>query len=231
MRPLAMATVSLAFLALAACGREAALPTDEAVLSGPEYSLAASLSGTADSMAARQRSTMDLILRAFHNALLENDDPAARALLAASRAYADSGRAAAQAGDREAARRYFQAAHDKLFEAIVLVLPDAAERTGAAVDSALARIEARLDTAAAPRIRAVLALVREIRARADSALAAGDEGRALGMNVRAMEMLRTMHRHLQRPGGPSLPGDQGANPPPGDSLPPPPGGMRPRRPG
>jgi hypothetical protein len=214
MRRIAVASAVLAVAALAACSREARMPTDEGALTGREASLAASLSGTADSIAQRERNTMGLIVQAFFNALRQSDNPGARALVEQSRALADSGRTAAQAGDRETARRYFEAAHETLFDAVVLVLPNANQRVAASVDTILARTLARLDTAAAPRIRRVLGFVAELRGWADAALAAGDAGKALTLNVRAIETLRMMHRHLQRPGGPGLPGDQGVNPPP-----------------
>jgi tetratricopeptide (TPR) repeat protein len=215
MRRVAVASAVLAVAALAACSREARMPTDEdALVAGPEASLAASLAGTADSIAQRERNTMGLIVQAFFNALRQSDNPGARALVEQSRALADSGRTAAQAGDRETARRYFEAAHEALFDAVVLVLPNVNQRLAASVDTIRARALARLDTAVAPHIRRVLGFVAELRGRADAALAAGDAGKALTLNVRAMETLRMMHRHLQRPGGPGLPGDQGVNPPP-----------------
>jgi len=204
----------LAFVVLASCAKEAAAPTDEASLSVAEADLASSLAYGADTVAQRQRSTMDLILQAFYARLRQTDSPQARALLAESRSLADSGRAAARAGDRQAARACFEAAHRKLFDAVALVLPDAPARTGALVDTVVARMEARLDTAAAPRIRTVLAFVTGLRARADSMLSAGQAGNALALNVRAMETLRGMRRHLLRPGGEGLPGDQGGSPPP-----------------
>jgi len=219
MRRIAVASAVLAVAVFAACGREARIPTDKGDLTGPEASLAASLSGTADSIAQRERGTMDLIIQAFFNALRQSDNPGARALVERSRALADSGRAAARVGDRETARRYFEAAHETLFDAVVLVLPNVNLRLAASVDTIRARVLARLDTAAAPRIRRVLGFVAELRGRADAALGAGDEGKALTLNVRAMETLRMMHRHLQRPGGPGLPGDQGVNPPPDGGRP------------
>jgi len=227
MRRIAIASTFVIFAALAACSRESRVPTDASVPSA-EASLALSLAGSADSAARAGQSTMDLVLRAFHSALAQQDNQRARALLERSRAMADSGRAAAQAGDRDAARRYFVAAHDLLFRAVVLVLPDAPGRIGAHVDTIRARMLVRLDTVAAPRIRRVLGFVADLRAQADAAAAASDPAKALGLNIRAMETLCALQRHLQRPGGPGLPGDPGANPPPDDGvLPPPPGGNRP----
>jgi hypothetical protein len=232
MRRLAIALVT--FAALAACGRESSVPT-EASVPAPEASLALSLAGTADSAARAGGSTMDLLLQVVRSSMARQDNPRARALLERSRALADSGRAAAQARNPDVARRYFEAAHDALCRAIVLVLPDAARRMGAQVDTIRARMLVRLDTAAAPRIRAVLGFVGTLRAQSDSAAAAGDPAKALGLNIRAMDTLRALQQHLQHPGGPGLPGDPGAGPPPdGGVLPPPPGGNPPpggRRPG
>jgi hypothetical protein len=227
MRHVAVATALMAFAALAACSHDQSVPTD-ASTPAPEAALALSLSGSADSAARAGGSTMDLLLQAFRAALAQQDNPRARALAEQSRALADSGRAAARARNPEAARRYFEAAHDALCRAVVLVLPNAARRIGAQVDTLRARMLIRLDTAAAPRIRAVLGFVAGLRAQSDTAAAAGDPAKALGLNVRAMDTLRALQQHLQRPGGPGLPGDPGAGPPPdGGALPPPPPGGNP----
>jgi len=207
-----VAVLSLA--ALAACGREASTPTDQESALTAEAGLAVSLSGSADSAAQRQGTTLDRLLEAFHAQLRLTDDPRARALLAQSRALADSGRAAARAGDRAGARAFFEAAHETLFRAVVLVMPNVATRIGAAVDTLRERMLVRLDTNPAPRIRQVLTFVGTLRSNADAALAAGQRWRALALNVRAMETLRTLRQHLQRPGADGLPGDQGAGPPP-----------------
>lgn len=213
MRRLGLAAV-LTLAALAACGREASAPTDqESALTG-EGNLAVSLSGSADSAARRQGTTLDRLLEAFRAQLRQIDNPRARALLAESRALADSGRAAARTGDRATARSYFEAAHERLFRAVVLVMPNAATRIGAAVDTIRERMLVRLDTNPAPRIRQVLTFVGTLRTRADAALTAGEPWRALALNVRAMETLRALRQHLQRPGANGLSGDQGASPPP-----------------
>lgn len=213
MRRIAVASTILVFAAFAACSRESPVPTAASV-PGTEASLALNLAGSADSAARAGRNTMDLVLQAFRAALAQQDNPRTRALLDQSRAKADSGRAAAQAGNREAARRYFEAAHDLLFRAVVQVLPNVAQRIGAQVDTIRARMLVRLDTAAAPRIRHVLGFVADLRAQSEATAAAGDPAKALGLNIRAMETLRAMQQHLQRPGGPGLPGDPGAGPPP-----------------
>jgi len=114
----------------------------------------------------------------------------------------------------DAARRYFVAAHETLFDAVVIVLPNAYERTGAVVDTILARITERLGDRDAPRIRRVLGVIAQVRSDAQAA-AATDEGHALALNLRALAMLQRLRDHLARPGGQGLPGDQGQEPPPG----------------
>lgn len=213
MRRVAVASTILVFAALAACSRESSVPTDTSV-PGSEVSLALNLAGSADSAARAGQSTLDLVLQAVREALARQDNPRARALLEQSRVLADSGRAAAQAGNRDAARRYFEAAHNLLFRAVVQVLPNVGRRIGAQVDTVRARMLVRLDTAAAPRIRRVLGFVADLRTQADAAATAGDLAKALGLNIRAMDTLRAMQQHLQQPGGPGLPGDPGAGPPP-----------------
>ena len=223
MRCIAVASTVAIFGVFAACSRESPIPTDASVPAS-EASLALNLAGSADSAARVGQSTLDLVLRAVRAALAQQDNPRARALLEQSRVQADSGRAAAQAGNRDAARRYFEAAHNLLFRAVVQVLPNVGQRIGAQVDTIRARMLLRLDTAAAPRIRRVLGFVADLRTQADAAAAAGDLAKALGLNIRAMDTLRALQQHLQRPGGPGLPGDPGANPPPDNGvLPPRPG--------
>lgn len=214
MRLLRTASVSLIALTLAACSKEPVSTAMDEALTGPEAQLAANFAAAADNTGRRERSITALLLHRFFGELRAHDNPEARQLLAQSRALADSGRAAAQAGDRVAARSYFQAAHEALFDAVALVLPDAYERTGTVVDDIVARITARLGDRQAPRIRRVLSLVTELRTAAGAAAAAGDEGHGLALNARALDILRALHRHLQRPGAAGLPGDQGSGPPP-----------------
>ena len=213
MRRIAVASTLVILAAFAACSRESPIPTDASVPAS-EASLALNLAGSADSAARAGQSTLEHVLQAVRASLAQQDNPRARALLDQSRAQADSGRAAAQAGNRDAARRYFAAAHDLLFRAVVLVLPNVGQRIGAQVDTIRARMLVRLDTAAAPRIRRVLGFVADLRRQADAAAAAGDLAKALGLNIRAMDTLRALQQHLQLPGGLGLPGDPGSGPPP-----------------
>jgi len=208
--------IALSALGLAACAKE---PTDarrDTTIQTPtqtEAALATGFAQSADSAAQRAGAPLPRLLDLFFAELRAHPNPEARALLEQSRALADSGRAARQAGDDAAARAYWIAAHETLFDAIVLVLPNAYERTGGVVDDILARITAALGDREAPRIRQALELVRRVRAEAATA-AATDEGHALALNMRALEILKRLHEHLDHPGGQGLPGDQGREPPP-----------------
>lgn len=210
------AVILLSAVGLAACSSE---PTgsrrdSSSTTAETEAALATGFGAFADSTAERHGAPMPRLLEAFFRTLRANPNPEAESLLAVSRALADSGRAAREAGDREAARGYWLAAHEALFDAVVLVLPDAYERTGAVIDTIVARITERLGDRDAPRIRRALERVLAIRADA-AAAAAGDEGHALALNMRALMILQRLREHLQHPGGQGLPGDQGREPPPG----------------
>jgi hypothetical protein len=209
--------IALSAFAMTACAREPAGTTDQpgdSLTPAAEASLAADFGAYADSTAARHGAPMHRLMEAFFHALRANPNPEAESLLAVSRALADSGRAARQAGDTAAARQYWIAAHELLFDAVVLVLPEAYERTGAVVDTIVARLLERLGDRDAPRIRAALERVQQLRAEA-AAAAPTDEGHALALNMRALTILQHLREHLDRPGGRGLPGDQGREPPPG----------------
>lgn len=205
--------IALSAIGLAACAKEPTGARDATTLQ-TEAALAASFASFADSTAQHHGAPMPRLLDVFFHELRSHPNAEAQALVDQSRALADSGRAARDAGDLDAARRYFIAAHETLFDAVVIVLPNAYERTGAVVDTILARITERLSDRDAPRIRRALAAIAQVRADAQAA-AATDEGHALALNLRALAMLQRLRDHLQHPGGQGLPGDQGQGPPPG----------------
>jgi hypothetical protein len=206
--------IALSAFALAACAKEPTGARGAATTPQAEATLATSFASYADSTAERNGAPMPNLIDAFFRELRAHPNAQAQALVDKSRALADSGRAARDAGDMDTARRYFMAAHETLFDAVVIVLPNAYERTGAVVDTILARITERLGDRDAPRIRRALGVITQVRADAQAA-AASDEGHALALNMRALDMLRRLREHLQHPGGPGLPGDQGQGPPPG----------------
>jgi hypothetical protein len=206
--------IALSAIGLAACAKEPTGARREAATTQTEAALATSFASFADSTAQRNGAPMPRLLEAFFRELQAHPNAQAQALVDQSRALADSGRVARDAGDMDAARRYFIAAHETLFDAVVIVLPNAYERTGAVVDTILARITERLGDRDAPRIRRVLGVIAQVRSDAQAA-AATDEGHALALNLRALAMLQRLRDHLQHPGGQGLPGDQGQGPPPG----------------
>ena len=135
--------------------------------------------------------------RRLRDTLRTTDDPEARAFLDQAAAYRDSARAALAGGDTTAARAYWRLAFRSVLSAVIEIFPNAPERTGLAVDAAIVRIERFLGGRDAPRIRAILAHVKELRARSDSAFAAGDKVTALALNLRGMQILHRLVEHIR----------------------------------
>src|ERR1041384_3101917 len=100
--------------------------------------------------------------RRLLDTLRTTDDPEARAFLAAARANRDSAWTAFQAGDTAAAHAHLRTAFRDVLSAVIELFPNAPERTGLAVDSAIDRIEQFLGARDAPRIRAILAHVKDL---------------------------------------------------------------------
>lgn len=130
-------------------------------------------------------------------ALRNTDDPEAQACLAEARELRRQAAAAFEAGDRELARQLLRESFLKVLCAVVEVFPNAPERTGLAVDQAIARIENFLGDRDAPRIRAILAHVKELRTQANAALAEGDKVTALAINLRAIQILHRLVDHVR----------------------------------
>jgi hypothetical protein len=181
----------LAAAALVACAPDTTAPSTSEVQLAADAALIAQNVGTTAGV------THDGWLRRLMDTLRTTDDPEARAFLEQARAYHDSARAAIEAGDREAARRYLHLAFWSFLSAVVEVFPNAPQRTGAVVDEIVTRIEERLGDREAPRIRAVLAHVGELRAEAEAALANGEPVRALAINLRALHILHRLVDHLR----------------------------------
>jgi len=83
-----------------------------------------------------------------------------------------------------------------VLSAVIELFPNAPERTGAAVDTAVAHIEKFLGTRDAPRIRAILAHVKDLRTQAEAALTAGDKVTALALNLRSLQILHRLVEHV-----------------------------------
>ena len=187
-----MALVALTFAA--ACSQD---PTGAAPAS--ELALAQSSQTIADNVAATHDggTTCEGWFRRVIDTLRTTDNPVAIAYLDSARANRDSAFHARMAGDTAKARAYRRAAFRDLLSAVIAIFPNAPERTGAAVDTAVARIENFLGDRPAPRIRAILAHIDTLRARADSALAAGDKVTGLALNLRSLQILHRLREHVE----------------------------------
>jgi len=175
----------------AACSADTAGPLSDEVMLAQEAQLIAQEVGAATG------ATHDRWLERLRDTLLTTDDPEALAFLQQAREYRELARRARDAGDFEAARRYLHLSFRALLSAVIEIYPNAPARTGAAVDEVVARIELRLGDREAPRIRAVLTHVRDLRNQADFALANGEPVVALAINLRAMQILHRMVEHLR----------------------------------
>lgn len=187
----------LGVVALAACQDAAGTDDPLGPVSSSELELATAAAGDAEAVAAATHTDARRWFRRLLERLRETDDPEARACLEEAAELRRQAREAYDGGDHELARRLLREAHLKVLCAVVEVFPDAPERTGAAVDEAVARIEERLGDREAPRIRRVLAHVQELRDAADAALADGDRVRALALNLRAFHLLRRLVHYLE----------------------------------
>jgi hypothetical protein len=182
-----------ALLVAAACNQD---PTGA---SANEVVLAQQAQSIADNVVASPNAGTHLEgwLRRLVEALRTTDDPEAQACLAEARDLRHQAYDAIQAGDRELARQLLHESFLKVLCAVVEVFPNAPERTGLAVDQAIERIENFLGDREAPRIRLILAHVKELRAQADEALAGGDNVQALALNLRSIQILHRLVEHVR----------------------------------
>lgn len=181
-----------AVLVATACSQD-----DPTAASSQELILAQQVEAIARDVATTTEATHEGWLRRLFAALRDTDDPEAQACLAEARALREQAREAYEAGDRELARQLLHQSFLKVLCAVVEVFPNAPERTGLAVDQAIVRIEQFLGGRDAPRIRRILAHVKELRADADRALAAGDKVTALALNLRGIQILHRLVEHVR----------------------------------
>ena len=186
-------------IALAALTFAAACSQDPTGGTTNELVLAQSAQAIADNVAASPSggTNCEGWFRRLLDTLRTTDDPEARAFLEAARANRDSAWAAFQAGDTAAARAYRRTAFRDVLSAVIEIFPNAPERTGLAVDNAIDRIEKFLGGRDAPRIRAILAHVKDLRVQADQAFVGGDKVTALALNLRAMQILHRLVEHIR----------------------------------
>lgn len=135
--------------------------------------------------------------RRLLDTLRTTDNAVARMFLDSARINRDSAWAARERGDTAAARAFRKAAFRDVLSAVIELFPNAPQRTGAAVDTAVAKIENFLGDRDAPRIRAILAHIKDLRAQADAALASGDKVSALALNLRSMQILHRLVEHVR----------------------------------
>lgn len=179
-----------AALMLIGCSEPPAAPVDEMMLAQQAQVIAADVAATTGAY-------HEGWIRRLLEALRDTEDPEALAFLEQAREYRRQAHEAFEAGDLAAAREFHRLAFRAVLSAVIEVFPDAAARTGAAVDQILDRIEQRLGDRDAPRIRRVLAHVRELREEADAALEAGDPVTALALNLRGFQILHRLVNHLR----------------------------------
>jgi hypothetical protein len=186
-------------IALAAITLAAACTKDPTGASSSELMLAQNAQVIADNVAATPAggTTCEGWFRRLLDTLRTTDDAVARAYLDSAHASRDSAWAAFQRGDTAAARADRRAAFRYVLSAVIELFPNAPERTGLAVDNAIDRIEQFLGGRDAPRIRAILAHVKELRVQADQAFVGGDKVTALALNLRAMQILHRLVEHVR----------------------------------
>ena len=182
------ATIAAAGLLLVACAEN---PTGPAA---GELALAQEAQDlVAQDVASLQHDHIGWLGRLFA-ALRNTEDPEALAFLDQAHEYHDSAAAARRAGDYEAARNYYQLAFRAVLSAVIEVFPNAPQRTGELVDNVVARIETRIGDREAPRIRRILAHVKELRAEAD---AVDDPVTQLAINLRCVQILHRLVHHVR----------------------------------
>jgi len=185
-------------IALAALMFTAACSQDPTGAASNELMLAQNSQTIADNVAASRTggTTCEGWFRRVVDTLRTTNDPVAIAYLDSARINRDSAWAARQRGDTAAAHAFRRAAFRDVLSAVIELFPNAPERTGAAVDTAVARIEKFLGTRDAPRIRAILVHVKDLRAQAEAALTAGDKVTALALNLRSLQILHRLVEHV-----------------------------------
>ena len=186
-----MAVALAAVMIVVACNQD---PTG---VSANEMVLAQDAQAIAQNVSASTGATHEGWVRRLLDTLRTTDDPEALAFLQQARDYREAARAALAAGDTATARADWRLAFRAVLSAVIELFPNAPERTGLAVDQAIVRIENLLGGRDAPRIRLVLAHVKELRASADQAFASGDKVTALALNVRGMQILHRLVEHVR----------------------------------
>lgn len=188
-------TVALAAL----CVGAVACSQDPTGVSSNELMLAQNAQILADNVAATPGAgtTHEGWIRRLLDTLRTTDNPQALADLQQARDYRAAARTALQNGDSATARADWRLAFRSVLSAIIDIYPNAPERTGLAVDNAIANIEQMLGNRDAPRIRAIIAHVQDLRSQANTAFSSGDKVTALALNLRSMQILHRLVEHVR----------------------------------
>jgi hypothetical protein len=186
-------------IALAAVTFAAACSQDPTGASTNELMLAQNAQTIADNVAASSTggTTCEGWFRRLLDTLRTTDNAAAQMDLDSAHVYRDSALAAWQRGDTATARADRRTAFRFVLAAVIEIFPNAPERTGLAVDNAIDKIEKFLGGRDAPRIRAILAHVKELRVEADQAFVGGDKVTALALNLRGIQILHRLVEHVR----------------------------------
>ena len=191
--------LTAALAALALCAGAVACMHDPTGVNSDELMLAQNAQMLADNVAATPGAgtTHEGWIRRLLDTLRTTDNPQALADLQQARDYRAAARTAFAAGDTATARADLRLAFRSVLSAIIDIFPNAPERTGLAVDNAIAKIEQMLGNRDAPRIRAILAHVQDLRSQANAAFASGDKVTALALNLRSMQILHRLVEHVR----------------------------------
>jgi hypothetical protein len=188
-------------IALAALTFAAACSQDPTGGTTNELMLAQNAQMLADNAASATSPSGSALCEGWFRRLLDTlrttDNAAARMDLDSAHVYRDSAWAAFQRGDTATARADRRAAFRFVLAAVIEIFPNAPERTGLAVDDAIDRIEKFLGDRDAPRIRAILAHVKDLRTQAEAALTSGDKVTALALNLRGIQILHRLVEHIR----------------------------------
>lgn len=193
--------LSLVAGAVAACAEDTTAPLgDTAVPLSQEIAYAEQAEALAqDEAAVRGGVAYHRWLQRLIAILLLTDNREAQEFLKQAREYHELARQALADGKVEEARDYYHKAFRAVLSAVLVIFPDAAVATGTAVDNAVARIETYLGDREAPRLRRILAHVKDLRAAAEAALALPepDPVGALALNLRALHILHRLTHHIR----------------------------------
>src|SRR5258705_1736686 len=160
-KQMTIALAAVALFAVSACNQDPTSSTggsNELVLAQNAQSIANSIAATPGT-----GTTWEGWVRRLLDTLRTTDDPEARAFLDSARMNRDSAWAAWQRGDTAAARAFRGAAFRDVLSAVIELFPNAPEPTGAALGTAIARLQNFPGDRGPSRNRAILCHAKDLR--------------------------------------------------------------------